>query len=327
MSELNPAPSLSSPPREPRVHDVDNGRMTKPRYSMVARLLRHTLVPVIAGTLSFDNPMARQRQTLDLVSGAALGPVGVRGRRAEAAGRPIRVWTPPNPRAGVLLYLHGGGYVTGSLKSHAALAARMAQATRRTCVQASYRLAPEHPFPAGLDDAVAVTTWAARQHAGPLILAGDSAGGGLALATACALRDAGAPAAGHILFSPWVDLTLSGESFLSRADDDLILDPVQVGRAVAAYRGLTPADDPRVSPLLADLSGLGPSLIQVGEREILRDDALRLHAKLKEAGGASTLQIDADMWHVWQAFAPLMRESRAALRAVSTWTRDTFDAN
>lgn len=220
-----------------------------------------------------------------------------------------------------LLYLHGGGYCVGSPRTHRELAGRLARAARRPAVVPDYGLAPEHPFPAGLDDAFAVYCALAEQEGGAPALAGDSAGGGLALALMLRLREARLPlppACG--LMSPWTDLTLSGDAIGTRADRDPFLTPTSLESFAGAYAGGTDRALPLCSPLFGDLSGLPPLWVQVGSEEILFDDAARLVAGVRAAGGQAELVVGEGLFHVWQAVAPAP-EAQAATGAMGRFLR------
>jgi monoterpene epsilon-lactone hydrolase len=215
-----------------------------------------------------------------------------------------------------IYYLHGGGYVIGSVNTHKVLAYDLSKASGARVLSMDYRLAPEHPFPAGLEDAVAGYQWLLESGVKPehVAIAGDSAGGGLTVATLLALRDRGiALPAAAVCFSPWVDLLGEGESMTSRAE----VDPMVQKEALLWYTDLYMAGgdpkDPLASPLYADLSGLPPTLIQVGDAETLLDDSTRLEAKMKAAGVSVELEVWDRMIHVWQLFAPILSEGREAV--------------
>jgi epsilon-lactone hydrolase len=217
---------------------------------------------------------------------------------------------------GVVLYLHGGGYVAGSPASHRPITAALARLSGRRVLGLRYRLAPADPFPAALDDAVSAYRWLLEQ--GPssaLTLAGDSAGGGLLLAALVRARDEGLPAAAAaVCFSPWTDLTATSGA-LRRPDGRA---PVPGAATVAAlarlYLGEVSATDPYASPVFADLGGLPPLLFQVGSTEILLDDTLRVHTRIQAAGGSSTLHVFEGVFHAWQLLDGLVPEARLALR-------------
>ncbi len=214
------------------------------------------------------------------------------------------------------LYLHGGAYVAGSPASHRGLLAQLARVSGCRIVAADYRLAPEHPYPAALDDALAVYRALLADGIAPekIVIAGDSAGGGLTLATALALRDAGGPMpAALICLSPWTDLTLSGDSHRSRAGRERMLNPAAAGVDAKHYAGGRDLKDPLLSPLFGRLDGLPPLLIQVGDDEVLLDDSLRFADAARRAGVPVTLQVWPGLWHVWQLYAGWMPEADAAL--------------
>lgn len=215
-----------------------------------------------------------------------------------------------------ILYLHGGGYYFCSPQSHRSLVFELARRASARTFSLDYRLAPEHRFPAALDDAVAA--W--RQlltdgtPAGSIVIAGDSAGGGLALATLVALRDAGDPMpAGGVLFSPWTDLAATGDSIRSNDGRDPMFSGPAIARAAQVYLGDTAATHPHASPLYADLHGLPPLFMQAGDTEVLLDDTQRVAARAREAGVHVECEIWPKMPHVWQIFAPFIPEAGAAL--------------
>jgi epsilon-lactone hydrolase len=226
--------------------------------------------------------------------------------KADAGGVPARWITFPGADAGrVLLYLHGGGYQIGSFHSHGELAARLGRASGRRVLLPEYRLAPEHPFPAGIDDVLAVWRWlrgAAGLDASAVALAGDSAGGALAVAMMTTLRDTGEdlPAAA-VLMSPWTDLSSSGASMTERAGEDPILTPEEVRAFAATYLAGADPRTPLASPLFARLDGLPPLLIQVGTAELLLSDAEELAKSAGAAGVDVTLQVREGLPHVYPA--------------------------
>ncbi len=226
-------------------------------------------------------------------------------------------------RHGCILYFHGGGYVAMSPRTHRSLTSRLAAWSGVSLFALDYRLAPEHPFPAALGDAVAAyraLTTAAGLDPRRVVLGGDSAGGGLALATLLALRDAGAPLpAAAVLLSPWTDLAARGSSMLTNAEADSLLNGTCAPQLAKHYLQDTPATDPLASPVYADLAGLPPLFLQVGGNEILLDDSRRIFANASRAGVEATLQIWRNVPHGWQIFAPLLPEARAALRQASAF--------
>jgi acetyl esterase/lipase len=219
--------------------------------------------------------------------------------------------------APICVYFHGGGYIAGSLNSHRDMANTLAHMAQVRMLMVDYRLAPEHPFPAAHEDAMAVYRALLAQGFNPdqMLLGGDSAGGNLALATAQAVRDAGLPSPrGLVLFSPWVDLTHQGESITSNSDSDAMLHRQLLVDALAMYSPTVPPSDSRISPLLGNLANLPPCLTVVSQCEILRDDALQLHQKLQTQGGESTCLQWKCTPHAFPVMARLLPEARDALR-------------
>lgn len=224
-----------------------------------------------------------------------------------------------------LVYLHGGGYTVMSPETHAGWVQGLAVRANATATLADYRLAPEHPYPAAVDDCVAVVRAMYDEGVRPqdMVLGGDSAGGGAALATLCRLSQDGDPLpAGAVLFSPWTDLTASGGSVSSRRALDPMIDADALAGAADKYRGDTPADDPGVSPLFADLTGLPPTLVQVGDHEVLLDDSVRLAEAMRAAGVDVELEVGAGLWHVYQAFGAAVPEAREALERAAVFMAD-----
>ena len=226
-----------------------------------------------------------------------------------------------------VLYLHGGGYVIGSVKTHRDLMARLSRAAKARVLGLNYRLAPEHPFPAAVDDAVAGYKWLLAQGAKPgrIAIAGDSAGGGLAAATLVAIRDAKLPTpAAGVLLSPWVDLEGIGESMTTRAKVDPVVQKEGLaGMAQAYLQGQNPRT-PLAAPLYADLKGLPPLLIQVGDAETLLDDSKRLNVRAQAAGVNTKLEVWPEMIHVWHLFHPELKAGRRAIEEGGAYVRGTI---
>ena len=272
-----------------------------------------------------DEPpdMATRRADMDQFSAVFPAPEGVSIDDVTVAGRPARWYRPDHGDVDrAVLYLHGGAYVSGSLESHRELCARLSVDTGVSVLALDYRLAPEHPLPAALEDATAAWRWLTgdggfdhRQ----AVIAGDSAGGGLAIASLVALRDAGAslPAAAVVL-SPWVDIACRQPSYTERAELEPMLQLDFLVNDAARYVGRADLLDIRANPIDADLDGLPPTLVLVGTDEILYDDAVVLHERLLAAGVDAELIVGEDMFHVWPAF-PVLAEAHEAMRAIAAF--------
>jgi acetyl esterase/lipase len=247
--------------------------------------------------------------------------------KVEQVATPVAAeWlSPPGARTdAAILYLHGGGYVIGSPRSHRHLAAAIGAAAHARVLLPDYRLAPEHPFPAAVDDAVAAYRWLLDQSIAPsrIVVAGDSAGGGLTVATLLALRDArvALPAAG-VCISPWVDLACGGASYTTREAADPIVMRKSVSEMAAAYLAGRDATTPLASPICADLRGLPPLLIHVGDDEVLLDDAVQLAERARKAGVEAALEVWPKMIHVWHWFFPMLEEGQAAIDGIGAFVR------
>jgi phosphinothricin tripeptide acetyl hydrolase len=252
-------------------------------------------------------------------------PLDVKVEHVTVPSTPAEWLTPPGARDdAAVLYLHGGGYVIGSPRSHRHLAAAVGTAAKSQVLLLDYRLAPEHPFPAAVDDAVAAYRWLLDRKIAParIVIGGDSAGGGLTVATLLALRDAGVPLpAAGVCISPWVDLTCAGGSYATRADVDPIVTRDGVANLATAYLGGKDAKTPLASPLFADLRGLPPLLIQVGDDEVLLDDSVQLAERARKAGVEATLDVWPKMVHVWHWFFPMLDEGQAAIDRIGEFVR------
>jgi epsilon-lactone hydrolase len=253
-------------------------------------------------------------------------PADVRIELVAAPDCPAEWLMPPGVRADtVVLYLHGGGYVIGSPRSHRHLAAAIARAAGARALVLDYRLAPEHPFPAALEDAIAAYQWLLREGIAPgrIVVAGDSAGGGLTVAALLALRDRGLPqAAGGVCISPWVDLTCSGKSYVTKAASDPIVTHDIITTLAEAYVGKGgDRTAPLASPVYADLRNLPPLLVQVGSEEMLLDDALGLGTRARAAGVDATVEEWPAMIHVWHWFLPMLDEAEQAIAVIGKFVR------
>lgn len=271
-------------------------------------------------SLSPGIDVAHARARMDKAGRQMPMPKGVAVTTIVIGGMGGLSFTPDEARKGMLVYLHGGGYSRGSAMSHRALVARMAKAFGLNAVSVNYRMAPEHPCPAAIEDAVSAIQAVMAEEKGPIILSGDSAGGGLALSATLRLRDAGERLPDALyLISPWTDLSMSGESVSTKAMRDPMLHPEYLGAGGQLYLGGRPGDDPEASPLFADLKGLPPTLIQVGSDEILLSDSTRLAEKLEAAGVPVDCEIWDGMWHDFQIFSPLIPEADWAIDRARVW--------
>jgi monoterpene epsilon-lactone hydrolase len=244
---------------------------------------------------------------------SAVDASGVTGERITMPGRDAKRH---------ILYLHGGAYTIGSPSSYRHLTWRLAAAARANVFVIDYRLAPEHPFPAAIEDAAAAYRWLLADGAEPrhVAIVGDSAGGGLAFATLLKMRDEGiALPAAIVAFSPWTDLALTGASLAANAKADPMLDARTVLGFAQSYLAGADPRTPYASPLYGDLAGLPPTLIQVGSDEILRDDSVRMADNMRAAGCQVELEIWRRMPHVWHLFAPILPEAHRAIARMGTF--------
>jgi len=245
--------------------------------------------------------------------------------KLTVAGRPAEWVRATGTKDGyAILYLHGGGYVMGSLNTHRSLAGEISRASNAAVLLLDYRLAPENKFPAGLEDALAAYRWLLSQGFAPgkIAIGGDSAGGGLTAATLVALRDSKSPLPGAgILISPWSDLTCTNASYKTRAEADPMVQHDGLDKMTRAYLGDTDPKHPHASPNFADLTGLPPLLIHVGDAEVLLDDSIKLHEKAKACGVDSTLEVWPEMIHVWHVFHPMLDEGKQGIERIGEYLR------
>ncbi|MGG1677084.1 alpha/beta hydrolase [Neobacillus sp. NRS-1170] len=228
----------------------------------------------------------------------------------------------------VILYLHGGGYEYCSVQTHRTLAAGIGKAAGVKVLIPEYRLAPEHPFPAAIEDAVRIYRWLLEEgfHPSNIIVAGDSAGGGLSLAAALVLREQNEPLpAGIVALSPWVDLTSSGESYKTNKDLDPYLNVEGIWKVAREYAGRESLNHPLISPVFADLSGLPPLFIQVGSHEILQSDAELLAVQARKGGVDVSYKVWDGMWHVWQMSGDFLPEARKAIQEIGDFVKRIFN--
>ncbi|HLL75216.1 MAG TPA: alpha/beta hydrolase [Pyrinomonadaceae bacterium] len=281
-----------------------------------------------------DERAVARRARLLFGTPAPLGWAFGRGVRVEKVqgGDARGEWiTPARPDgddagAGVVLYLHGGGYVSCSPATHRPVTAALARLTGSRVFAPDYRLAPEHRYPAALDDAVAAYRRLLDRGVPPasLSVAGDSAGGGLALALLLRARDGGLPTpASAVCFSPWTDLAGTGRSVRANDGRCAMFRTPNIEEFASAYLGAASALDPYASPAhAADFGGLPPVLLQVGSTELLLDDARAVHEKITAAGGESRLEVYEDLMHCWQMLDGLVPEARAALRSAADFINE-----
>lgn len=267
-------------------------------------------------------PLRIRRPLIRLLARLTPMPKDVRVERASRGGVPGELIVPAGadgpPR---LVYLHGGAYVAGGPSVHRALAARLAEGAGVSAFSADYRLAPEHPCPAAIEDAIAA--YAAVCDGAPgagVVMAGDSAGGGLALATAIQAPDRGLVLpAGLGLISPWIDMTMSGPSCSENDGPDALLAAGPMRRAAVEYRAGRSATDPLCSPLFADLDGLPPILIHAGSRELLLSDSQELHERAVAAGVLAELKVFDGLWHEFHVHAGMLAEADEAVAEMGDW--------
>lgn len=251
--------------------------------------------------------LEKQRRSQEALGNMAAAMGGLVWEPLELAGMDA-AWMRlerPHKRRRVILYCHGGGYTSGGLGFSKVLASKLTRATGLDVLAFDYRLAPEHPYPAAVEDAQAAWDHLMRLGFGArdVVLAGDSAGGNMALVLCLRLRAEGRMLPGALLLmSPWTDMTCSGESLTERADIDPVLTPEYIYAVREAYAGGLDPAQPELSPLLADLAGLPPTLIQVGTHEILFSDAERLAERMKAAGTECRLEVWEGMWHDFQMY-------------------------
>ena len=225
--------------------------------------------------------------------------------------------------AKVILYLHGGGYVSGTLGMYHQLCGTLSEVSGMRVLLPDYRLAPDYPFPAALEDALSAYTWLLANgfSAENILIAGDSAGGGLTLATTLAIRDEGRPLPrGLVCLSPWTDLTFSGASHQTNADKEIVLYPENLRLWAEKYLGFADPRTPHISPAFADMKNFPPMLIQVGSDEAFLDDARMVAERAQSAGVDVTLTVYEGMWHVWQTVG-ILPEAKQAFTEIGTFIK------
>jgi len=249
-------------------------------------------------------------------------PANINITRVGADGVPAELIEVKNSGDAIILYLHGGAYAVGSPHVHREFLSRLARACRVKVLAIDYRLAPEHPFPAALEDAIIAYRWLVSGGYDPssIVIAGDSAGGGLAIATLVSLRDSGTPLpAGAVCLSPWVDLASANETL--DQDNDPILNAEILAHFARAYAAQTDPHNPLISPIFADLKGLPPILIHAGTNEILYDQITQFYEKARQAEVEVVLELWKDLFHVFQ-IVPILPEAKQSLEKIATFITD-----
>jgi acetyl esterase/lipase len=297
--------------------------MAGPEIVKLKRILREKNAASSGAPVS----LAQRRAGMEKVAFRVADDIGVEA--VTVAGRSAEWLRAPGAQAErAILYLHGGGYVMGSPNTHRSLGGEVSRAAQAGVLMLDYRLGPEEPFPAAVEDGVAAYQWLLEHGFTPknLAITGDSAGGGLAAATLVSARDhkLALPAAA-VCISPWSDMTCSNESYQTRAEADPMIGP-DIGKMVELYLQGKDVKDPYASPNFADLRSLPPLLIHVGRDEVLLDDAIKLDQKARADGVDSTLEIWEDMIHVWHAFHPMLPEGRDGIVRVGEFLREKWAA-
>jgi acetyl esterase/lipase len=292
--------------------------MPSKEYKAILEMLNS--MPDTSG-LSFEERRSgfeTRASQLPIAENVSYEPVSIEGIPAE--------WIVPEGtnKQDVLLYLHGGAYCLGSINTHRGIVSHIAKAADIRALSIDYRLAPENPFPAAVEDSISAYKWLLSQGTASrnIIIAGDSAGAGLTVSTMVSSRENAIPLpAAAVLISPWVDLALTGDSMLSKADIDPYMKKEELMKWAKAYVGNSDMRTPLASPLYAELSGLPPMLIQVGTAEILLDDAIRVADRAGKDGEEVTLNTAEDMCHVWHVFSSMLPEAIEAIEEVARFIR------
>ena len=296
--------------------------------SFRARLIRSLTGRYIRRIDLANADIGKMRKRLDQLGRLARAGRKVSIEEDKLYGLKVEWYRPENAQSGkVLLYLHGGAFVLGSCDSHRKLVTQIARAGRIDAVLPEYRLAPEHPYPAGLQDCLGVYRALLEYGYNPanIVVAGDSAGGGLTMSLMLELRHNGMPLPGAaVLLSPFLDLTGSGESVTTRADQDPWFRVEDLDVVIRYYCPDEDLEDPLISPVFANVAGLPPTLVQVGDDEILLSDSTRIAEKMEVAGVSVDLQVFPEMWHVFQLFIGKMPESRGAVDKIGAFIQGHF---
>lgn len=289
------------------------------------KLVAETLRPFYWAVLNPRVPWSMQRRLMDIVSTVQTVPGGVDRTEVRLAGRPAERLTPQGSSRGAVLYLHGGAFTTGSPRTHRSLAAHLALASGADVFTLDYRLAPEHPYPAAVDDAVAAFVELTQRHgysADEIAVAGDSAGGGVAAATVRRLIDEhGLTPGAMVLIAPSVDPGARD----TRLGKDIVVRTAWAFPAADAYRGATPVDDPGFAPMHAQTAGLPPTFVTVGASEVLHDQVCAYVERLR-AGGVEVEFVRSDvLWHVAQLQASLVKPAAESVSLMGAFIRAHLD--
>lgn len=297
--------------------------MASPQLQTIIQVIRSQ--PDLHGA-----PIEQRRAAMEAVTAMFPVPDDVTHEPVDAGGIPAEWIAAPGADAGhVIYYLHGGGYAIGSINTHREMISRLSRAAGARALAIDYRLSPEHPFPAAVEDATTAYRWLLSTGVEParIVIAGDSAGGGLTIATLVSLRDAGDPLpAAAVCLSPWVDMEGTGDSMTTQAEADPMINREDVLEGARAYLNGAGPRTPLASPLYADLKGLPPLLIHVGTAEVLLDDATRLAERARSAGVDVTLEPWNDMIHVFQFFASMLPEAQQAIDRIGKFMRERTGA-
>jgi len=297
--------------------------------SFRSRFCRFLTKYVSSRKFNSQRTIEEMRNTMDVLAKLTGFPSNARVNKINIKDMPAEwIYRDDAPENRAVLYLHGGGYCLCSSDTHRELAAHISIESNTRVVFPDYRLAPESPYPAALEDSVMAYEWLLEKGFSPenIALAGDSAGGGLSIATAVLLREKGIPSPSSITcISPWVDLEMRGDSIRINSGTDPMLNLPLLELMASNYTGKDSPRNPFISPIYADLKGLPPLLIHSGSDEILLDDSKRLAEKAGDFEIDVTLKIYEKMWHVWHLFMRVMPESKIAIRETGLFIKQHFN--
>ena len=292
--------------------------MASPELDTVLRMIR-------ARAAEVRTTMEEHRLSYERIMASLPWDEDVTTERVGAGGVPAEWITAPEAQDGrVLLYLHGGGYAFGSMRTHRVMLAHISRAAQARVLGLDYRLAPECPFPAPVEDSLAAYRWLLSNGENPkkIVIGGDSAGGGLMVAALVALRYLGEPMpAAGVGISSWTDMEATGESFTTNAEVDPSVNRERIYQIAKLYMAGKDLRAPLASPIHADLAGLPPLLLQVGSIETLLDDTNELARRARDAGVEVEVDVWDDMPHVWHHFAPILPEARQAIQRIGEFMR------